>query len=539
MSPVMELSSVGHRAWPLTPVIRQFAMGLTAVVVAVLVFHQGLGQMVRWWFGREEYSHGILIPFIAAYLIWRRWNTLAEVVPRYRYVGAILAGVGVCFATAGELATLYQPIQYGFLLILYGITITILGLNGFRKISTGMLFLVFMLPLPEFFYRNLSAELQLVSSALGVAVIRLFGISVNLQGNVIDLGVFRLQVVDACSGLRYLFPLMSLGFLCAVLYRAPMWQRALVFLSSMPITVFMNSFRIGVIGVLVEYWGAQMAEGFLHDFEGWIVFMACTALLLAEIWVLNAVFGKGTPFRQVFGLDSAERPVSSTAFRGVPQRNPALIAALFIVVLFAGLAAGTGERTETVQPRAEFSRFPDRIGTWRGTVDVIDDQIVGILKFDDYLLSNYRGANGNDVNFYVAYYGSQCKGDSAHSPRTCIPGGGWKIVDIRNTVVESVNVGGVPLRVNRVLIEKGNQRQLVYYWFQQRGRIITNEFLVKWYLLWDGVIQNRTDGAMVRLVTSAENAEAVAAAEQRLQEFAATAVPLLEAYVPGKSPDVT
>lgn len=535
----MELSSVGYRAWPLTPVRRQFAMGLAAVAVAMLVFHQGLGRMVDWWLVREEYSHGILIPFIAAYLIWRRWNTLAEVVPRYRYVGAILAGIGVTFATAGELATLYQPIQYGFLLILYGVTIAILGLNGFRKIWAGMLFLVFMLPLPEFFYRNLSAELQLVSSALGVAVIRLFGISVNLQGNVIDLGVFRLQVVDACSGLRYLFPLMSLGFLCAVLYRAPMWQRALVFLSSMPITVFMNSFRIGVIGVLVEYWGAQMAEGFLHDFEGWIVFMACTALLLAEIWVLNAVFGKGTPFRQVFGLDSAERPVSSSAFRGVPQRNPALIAALFVVVLFAGLAAGIGERTETVQPRAEFSRFPDRIGTWRGTVDVIDDQFIGFLKFDDYLMSNYRGASGNDVNFYVAYYGSQRKGDSAHSPRTCIPGGGWKIVDLRNTVVEGVNVGGVPLRVNRVLIEKGNQRQLVYYWFQQRGRVITNEFLVKWYLLWDGVIQNRTDGALVRLVTSAENAEAVVAAEQRLQEFAATAAPLLEAYVPGKSPDVS
>lgn len=530
------LSFGSNRTWSLTPITRQLVIGLSAVVLAMLAFHEGLSRMVGWWLEREEYSHGILIPFIAAYLIWQRWNGLATVIPRYQYVGALIATVGVVFATAGELATLYQPIQYGFLLIFYGVTIAIVGLNGFRKIWAGMLFLIFMLPLPEFLYRNLSAELQLLSSALGVAVIRLFGISVNLQGNVIDLGVYRLQVVDACSGLRYLFPLMSLGFLCGVLFRAPMWQRTLVFLSTIPVTVLMNSFRIGVIGVLVEYWGPQMAEGFLHDFEGWIVFMACTALLLAEIWLLNAVFGKGVPFRSVFGLEGAKRPIASVASWSSPQTNYALVASLLVVALFAGLTAGVGERVDHIPTRTEFSRFPDRIGPWIGQTETINDQFVGFLKFDDYLLSTYQAPANTPVNFYAAYYSSQRKGDSAHSPRSCIPGGGWKINGISSVKVEGVNVGGVPLTVNRVLIEKGEQRQLVYYWFQQRGRVITDEFLVKWYLLWDGVMLNRTDGAMIRLVTSAQNAEEVSAADQRLNEFAATVVPLLEPYIPGAVP---
>lgn len=532
-----QLSSGGQRAWTMTPVTRQFAMGLAALLLAIVAFHQGLTRMVEWWLEREEYSHGILIPFIAAYLVWQRWNALAAVQPRYRFVGTLIAAVGVIFATAGELATLYQPIQYGFLLIFYGVTIAIVGVNGFRKIWAGMLFLIFMLPLPEFFYRNLSAELQLLSSALGVAVIRLFGISVNLQGNVIDLGVYRLQVVDACSGLRYLFPLMSLGFLCGVMFRAPLWQRALVFLSAIPITVFMNSFRIGVIGVLVEYWGPQMAEGFLHDFEGWIVFMACTALLVGEVWLLNALFGNGMPFRRVFALESAHRPVAPAMHWGKPQRNGALMASLLVVALFAGLAAGVGERADHIPAREEFSRFPDKIGPWVGKTETIDDQFIGFLKFDDYLLSTYQGVAKAPVNFYAAYYGSQRKGDSAHSPRSCIPGGGWKIAEIRDMVVDGVSVGGVPLKVNRVLIEKGEQRQLVYYWFQQRGRVITDEFLVKWYLLWDGVMLNRTDGAMVRLVTPAQNADEVNAADRRLQEFASTVVPLLEPYIPGARPN--
>src|SRR5207253_2194127 len=98
-------------------------------------------------------------------------------------------------------------------------------------------------------YIQLSQKLQLWSSQLGVAVIRLFGISVYLEGNVIDLGSYKLQVVEACSGLRYLFPLMTLGFIAALFFRAPLWKRSILFLSTIPITVLMNSFRIGMIGI--------------------------------------------------------------------------------------------------------------------------------------------------------------------------------------------------------------------------------------------------------------------------------------------------
>src|SRR5262249_54860591 len=116
---------------------------------------------------------------------------------------------------------------------------------------------------------------------------------------VIDLGVYKLQVVEACSGLRYLYPLMSLGFLAAYLFQAPFWQRAVVFLSTIPITIAMNSLRIGIVGMLVDHFGPQDADGFLHLFEGWIIFVACAGLL-AGIMYLLARFVSGMNFFDVF-----------------------------------------------------------------------------------------------------------------------------------------------------------------------------------------------------------------------------------------------
>ena len=132
-----------------------------------------------------------------------------------------------------------------------------------------------------------------------MAFIRLFQIPVFLEGNVIDLGQYKLQVVEACSGLRYLYPLMSLGFLAAYFFQAPLWQRALVFLSTIPITIFMNSLRIGVVGIMVDNFGPQDADGFLHMFEGWIIFLACAVLLVGLMHLLARV-GSGKGFFQVF-----------------------------------------------------------------------------------------------------------------------------------------------------------------------------------------------------------------------------------------------
>jgi len=132
----------------------------------------------------------------------------------------------------------------------------------------------------------------------------------------------------------------------------------------------------------------------------------------------------------------------------------------------------------------------------------------------------------------VAYYASQRAGESAHSPRSCLPGGGWVIKDIRQIVLKGPGPNGQPLRANRVVIKKGEYTQLVYYWFQQHGRNITNEYLVKWYLLLDAINKNRTDGSLIRLTTLIGPDQDIANADERLMNFADEVFPYLSEYIP-------
>ncbi|MEW6331948.1 MAG: VPLPA-CTERM-specific exosortase XrtD, partial [Pseudomonadota bacterium] len=411
-----------------------------------------------------------------------------------------------------------------------GLVLSATGWRGMKEIWIPMAFLVFMIPLPPFLYQELSAQLQLISSELGVAVIRLFGISVYLEGNVIDLGTYKLQVVEACSGLRYLFPLASLAFISAYFFKAAFWKRCVIFLSSAPITVFMNSFRIGAIGVLVEHWGIAAAEGFLHDFEGWVIFMSCTAILVGEMWLLARIGEKKLPLREIFGLDFPEPTPKEATVRPRPLPRPFAASAVALVAT-AVVVSSLGQRVEIVPDRKTFADFPMQIGAWQGKRGQLESVYIDALKFDDYLLADYVNSDGKMVNLYVAYYASQRKGESAHSPRTCIPGGGWQITELNQVPVQGLNWKGKPFLVNRVVIRKGEYTQLVYYWFQQRGRDLTNEYLVKWYLFWDALTRNRTDGALVRLTVFVRPGE-MDGAEQYLSRFARDIGAPLATYIP-------
>jgi EpsI family protein len=172
------------------------------------------------------------------------------------------------------------------------------------------------------------------------------------------------------------------------------------------------------------------------------------------------------------------------------------------------------------------------LGEWQGKRDQLEKIYIDELKFDDYIIANFTDHDQRLVNLYVAYYASQRKGESAHSPRTCIPGGGWQITSLTRHVIETVRVGGMPLKVNRVVIQKGEHKQLVYYWFQQRGRVITNEYMVKWYIFWDALTRNRTDGALVRLTTMIPPGADVAAADKQLTGFSRETVGALKDSIP-------
>jgi len=511
-------------------------VGLSVLALALLVFiyQEGLLYMVEMWDAKEEYGHGYIIPFITMFLIWQKSDKLETMVFKGTWLGFVLVSLGLILFYMGELSSIYTVIQYAFVIVLFGVILSVTGNKAFKVIIVPLIILFFMIPLPNFFLNNLSSQLQLISSEIGVAVIRMFDISVFLEGNVIDLGVYKLQVVEACSGLNYLFPLMTLAFISAYFFTGAFWKKAIIFLSSIPITIFLNSFRIGVIGVTVEYWGPEMADGFLHDFEGWVVFMGCIGVLIVEMWVLAQIGKDKLPLIEAFGLDFPE-PTPEDAeitYRKIPKP---FYASLAIIIIVAISVFALPEQIEIEPERKQYAEFPLELDGWQGKTGYLEQDIIETLKFTDYLMSDYLNAEGDgSINFYTAYYSSQKKGASAHSPRSCIPGGGWRITSLQDHVVSNATIDGVPFVVNRLVIEKDETKQLVYYWFQQRGRLVTNEYMMKWWLFWDSMNQHRTDGALMRLTTVLRPGQDISIADKRLEDFSRKIAPLIPQYVPGK-----
>ena len=462
-------------------VIRVSLAAAVLVLVALLAFSGALQELVGRWIRQDEYSHGFFIPLITAWLLWARRDALRASIGQPSWWGPVVVLIAILMHIVGELSAFYLLSQVGFVLALMGIA---LGIGGFSLLKVAFIplfFLLFAIPLPYFIDSVLSFRLQLISSELGVFFIRLFQIPVYLEGNVIDLGAYKLQVVEACSGLRYLYPLLSLGFLAAYLFQAPLWQRIVVFLSTIPITIVMNSFRIAMVGVLVDRWGTEQAEGLLHLFEGWIIFLACGGLLAAEMWVF-ARLGSGKSFFQVFYLPKVA-PVEPRSRRW-SSLSPVPIASCLLLLCVAGVTVFyLSGRSENIPDRSRFATFPTSIGAWQGRPSLLEPQVEHALGLEDYVLTDYTKGKTGAVNLYVAYYASQRKGTSPHSPIVCIPGGGWHINDFARLTYTGASPE-LSLPFNRVVIEKGSSRQIVVLlvratWQEGRQRVLVEMVLVR------------------------------------------------------------
>ena len=507
------------------PFIRSY-WSLLPLLSLPYLYWPALEDLVQRWFAETEYSHGIVIPLISAYIISERWQAIRANATRGSWWGPALLVLAFLLFLAGEVSALFAMVQISFVLLLWGLSFTYLGRRSAQLLSAPILILLFAIPLPYFVEVMLTAKLQLLSSQLGVTFIRWLDMPVFLSGNVIDLGRYQLEVVEACSGLRFLYPLMSIGFIVAYFYRAHWSKRLAIFLSTIPITVFMNSLRIAITAVLVERYGLAMVEGMVHDAEGWAVFAFCLVFLFLEILLLERLTSK-RPLVDILGLKNSEVQQQSNAL----SLNTAVVytALLLLVVTVVSMSSLT-HRQLIAPPPTHLALFPTTLGAWQGVPMPLEERVVNKLKFSDYLMLNFNHPDQLEpINFYVAYYANQRKGESPHSPRVCIPGGGWQIESFRRARVDGFDV-------NRAVIVKEGQKQLVYYWFDERGQIVANEYYKKWLLFNDFIHSGRTDGALVRVAIPVVDNARLGQSDEKIQAFIQKIRPPLANFLPDATP---
>jgi EpsI family protein len=204
-----------------------------------------------------------------------------------------------------------------------------------------------------------------------------------------------------------------------------------------------------------------------------------------------------------------------------------------VVLLGLTLVLSQGVEFREKIPIAEsLDKFPLEVASWSGKRDSMEKKFLDVLDLNEYVIVNYRNGDGKQVNFYTAYYESQRKGESIHSPATCLPGSGWEFRQAGGATIPVQFNGSDSIPVNRAYMVKGEYRQLSYYWFPQRDRILTNAYQLKLYNFWDALTRQRTDGALVRLITPVYEDEELVNAEERLIAFTRDIVPVLNEFLP-------
>ncbi|MEW6664886.1 MAG: VPLPA-CTERM-specific exosortase XrtD [Thermodesulfobacteriota bacterium] len=511
--------------------IKTLPWWLPAVVVAgslLFSFWDTIQELVNQWLGNDDYSHGILVVPIAVYLAWERRARLKtmEIGTDWRALSLILLAVVIFIV--GELGAELFTTRVSILVFVIGLTWFLFGYPVLKTLAFPLAFLFLMLPLPGFIYRNITFPLQLTASIGAVHLLQTLGITAFREGNVIDVGFMQLQVVEACSGLRYILPLLTFGVLFAYFGQKALWKRIVLILATVPAAIVANVFRVAGTGWIGTYWGSEAAEGFFHSFSGWVVFMFCIGLFFLLHVLLRVLPGKGGESRSL--------PMPSKG-NGQALKAPWIAAGLGMLVVLASPAlVNSLGHVPPVPLTRPLQSFPLGFEGWVGHRSEMDPKIWAAVGGQDYVLIDYRKENREIINFYVAYYEYQRKaGDFVHSPRLCLPGAGWFIEQnhVRNLRGTAGGRGeDTHLELNELVIQKNDMKQLVYFWYQGRGRNFTSEFAAKFYMVWDGIWRRRTDGALVRLVMPLQGRLTPDEARRILDPFALAARKTLENYLP-------
>ena len=253
-----------------------------AIALAILVYLPILWFMVQHWGAVDDYSHGFLIVPLAIYFAYERRDQLKAALVEGSWWGLLPLTLGALSLSIGRLGVELMSMRAAFVLTIIGLVLLLLGKQIFRILAFPLCFLFLMVPLPQSFVNVIAFPLQLIAAQIAVSALHWVGIPALLEGNIIHLAHTELFVAEACSGLRSLMALLTLGVVFAYFLERGIIRRAIIIVSTVPIAIGVNAFRVALTGILAQAYGQAAASGFIHDFQGIITFLLAFAVLLAE-----------------------------------------------------------------------------------------------------------------------------------------------------------------------------------------------------------------------------------------------------------------
>ena len=262
---------------------------LCSLLLLVVLYIPIIPEMVRQWAKDDNYSHGFLVPIIAGYFLWQRWPDIKEKIVKPDSMGLALVGLALLQLVVAWLGTEYFTMRSSLIVLLAGLVLYLFGREVLKALALPIGYLIFMVPIPYIIYDALAFPLKLFITKSSVIILQMMGVVVMREGNIIMLPTTTLEVADACSGIRSLMSLLALAAAYAFMLQTSTLKRIILILSAVPIAIITNAMRVIVTGILAQWWGAQAAEGFFHEFAGLAVFALAMVLLVAEGALLRRI----------------------------------------------------------------------------------------------------------------------------------------------------------------------------------------------------------------------------------------------------------
>jgi exosortase D (VPLPA-CTERM-specific) len=498
--------------------LQYFVLGLITISFVLGFYPIAQKLLIRWDTGDNSYCY-LIFPLFA-YLCWEKKKVFKFGQFSWNQWGIIPVVLSILLMIAGELGSVETLLYIG----IWGCIVSVMFIfysHRLRHLIFPLLILLFIVPMPPFVNRILTFNLKLAASGLSTVMLRFAGVSVLQDGNIIDLGVTQMQVVDACSGLRYFVSLILMGLLFGYFYCRRLWQKVFLLAVVPPLAIVVNGLRIFATGML-HLWGhPELAEDFFHDFSGWVVFMVAGAILFGLSIILKR-----------FGTAELIAPKADGGGRIVKPIVPAALT-IFLCLVFVGTGYALQKLPSAVNlpDRKTFDAFPMSIGDWQAKRHYLSKDILNSLWADDYVNATYINSNRpNAVHLLIPFYEYQGTRHTAHAPQSCMLGGGWAMVGSRDHVIKHDSGTEIILKTNTW--EKGNTRILGSYFFFQRGRVITSPWMNKYWLMVDAFTKRRTDGALVRVELVMAPGQSMEEAYRVLEEFVWLVYEVLPEYVP-------